>query len=278
MSSAKRVATSPAEKIPENKKITMLQRTPQASSQPPADPTKGSLVKFEVEKINDSPFYGTLSEIEIVYIWEKILGRSRDEIFAMTYNRSLTRNFRVTFKLTSQIETSSIYPEPTFVFQRKRQDSEVDFDTQACKIIGYSTVKPAEIGQLTRITVKTNEFTVDVKQIVPWLAKFGSVSSNYDFEKNSMGIRTDIFETEIVLKKHVPEFLPIAGRKVLVHYPGIPRGCNNCYQLGHLKRNCRSKKIDWIDRVAELLNSGEFEEELFEGWIPILAQRKPQKK
>jgi hypothetical protein len=89
-----------------------------------------------------------------------------------------------------------------------------------------------------------------------------------------MGIRTDVFETSILLKEHVPEYLPVAGRKVQVAYPGIPKGCNNCFAVGHLKRNCKSKKVEWLDRVAELRASGRFEDDLFGGWIAILEQRR----
>jgi hypothetical protein len=283
---SKRPANSPPEKIPTSKKTTMnVQiRKPQTSGSqsapaltPAQDPTKGSLFKFEVVGINNKPFYGTLAEVEIIHIWEKILGRSQDEIFAMSYNRSLTRNFKVTFKLKSSAEPSDLYPEPTFEFHRLRTDAvdaEKDFDVITCKILGYLSAKPAEIGQYTRVTVKTNDFAIEPLQILPWLAKFGSVSSNFDYEKNSVGLRSDVFETELLLRKHIPEHLPIGGRKVLVHYPGIPKTCNNCYRVGHLKRNCRSTKRDWLERVAELRASGDFEDEMFEGWISILEQRK----
>jgi hypothetical protein len=284
-SQSKRQASSPAEKLPSTKKMTTLAAAPvptkpsnQAKSpqanQAVQDPTKGSLIRFEVVGINEKSFYGTLSEIEIIYIWEKVLGRDKDEIFAMSYSRSLTRNFKVTFKLKAQVEAADLYPVAAFEYHRKKQDatSDDDYDVITCRFIGYLTVKPAEIGQFTRITVKTNDFTIEPQQIVAWLSKFGSVNAVHDYEKNSVGLRTDVLETEILLRRHIPEYLPIAGRKAQVSYPGIPKACNNCYTVGHMKRNCKSKKRDWIHRVAELRKSGEFEDELFGGWIAILDQ------
>jgi hypothetical protein len=273
---SKRQASSPAEKVPENKKPVTEDKAPMPGvpKKPQAvDPTSGSLIKFEVVKINDASFYGTLSEVEIIYIWEKILGRSKDEIYGMSYNRSLTRNFRATFKLNAQVETANIYPEQAFEYHRPKPGSDEEFDVLTCKFVGYSNIKPVEIGQVTRVTVKTNDFSVTPSQIRAWLSKFGTVSPIFDFERNSVGVRTDIFETEIKLAKHIPEYLPIAGRKVLVSYPGIPKACNNCYETGHLKRNCKQKKRDWLDRVRELKDSGDFEDELFGGWISILSQR-----
>ncbi len=264
----KRLATSPAEKTPSTKRPM-----PPKKSQSQGNPAGGSLFKFEVIGINDKPFYGALAECEILHIWEKTLGRDREELFAMSYNRSLTRNFRVTFKLNAITVPGEVYPEPNFVFYRKSANPDAtdeEDDAIHCRIIGYNNVKPVELGQLTRITVNTNDFAVSPEDIIPWLAKFGSVSSNSDYERNSLGIRTDVFETEIVLNKHIPEFLPIAGRKVQVAYPGIPKVCNNCFQTGHMKRSCKSKKKDWLERVAEIRKTGEFEDELFGGWIGLL--------
>jgi hypothetical protein len=282
MSSVKRVANSPAEKAPDLKKPDkkpepeqkMKPTQSQASKEQGAAAASGSLVKFEVVSINGAPFYGTLAEIEIIHVWEKVLGRCRTEIFAMSYNRTLTRNFKVTFKLTSQALSGNIYPEPTFEYHRKKPGTETDeFDVLVCRFIGYTNVKPAEIGSLARVTVKTNDFTIEPKDVMAWLAKFGSVCVEVDYEKNSLGIRTDVLVFEVVLKKHIPEFLPISGRKVLINYPGIPRECNNCYRTGHLRRNCKTKKRDWIERVDELRRSGDFEDELFGGWLTILAQK-----
>jgi len=175
----------------------------------------------------------------------------------------------------SQILASELYPEPLFEYRRKKPDADIEgeYDVVACKFIGYSDIRPAELGQLVRVTVKTNEFSVQPEEIIPWLSKFGSVKSlGIEYERNSLGIRSDVFETELLLRKHIPEFLPIAGRKLQVGYPGIPKACNNCYQLGHMKRNCKNKKKEWLERVGDLRQSGEFEDELFGGWIALLDQ------
>jgi hypothetical protein len=284
MSQQKRPASSPAEKPPVYKKLPpmppmppkMPPMPPKKPSEVARDPSKGSLIRFEVVSLNAKPFYGSLSEVEIIHIWEKVLGRSRDEIFGMSYNRSLTRNFKVTFKLTAQILTSDLYPEPIFEFHRQKQGAEVgedEVDVFTCKFIGYLDAKPAELGKLTRVTAKTNDFTVDPKEVFNWLIKFGSVNAHHEFEKNSLGLHTDVMVCEIVLHRHIPEYLPIAGRKVQINYPGIPKACNNCYNVGHMKRNCKTKKKDWLDRVAELRGTKEFEDEMFGGWISILEQR-----
>jgi hypothetical protein len=282
-STSKRVASSPVEKMNQKKRVeanTAIQPTPTtaapSTSAAAVDAKSGSIFKFEVVSINDAKYYGVLSEPEIIHIWEKLLGRSREEIYAMTYSRSLTRNFRVTFKLHASVEPSELFPEPTFEHVRPKPGAtrEDEVDVLVCRIIGHGAVKPAELGQLTRVTVKTNEFTVTPDQIVEWLVKFGSVSSIRDYERNTLGIRTDLFETELVLKRHIPEYLPIAGRKVVVSYPGIPKVCNNCYEPGHMKRACRAKRVEWIDKVKEFRDSEEITDEMLGDWVAIIEREK----
>lgn len=233
---------------------------------------KTTKIVFEVDELNGKKFYGALSEAELLYIWEKIFKRTKEEIFAMSHSRSLTRNFRATFILKNQIDNRDFFAEPNFEYRRKG-DKEGETDVFACHFVGYNREAPAELGKLTRITVKTNDFAVDPVKIQAWLAKFGTVSANFDFVKNSLGIRSDVFETEIVLQRHVPEFLPIDGRKVCVSYPGIPKSCINCYMSGHMKRGCRRPKVEWIDKVNEFKKSGEFSNDMFGDWIDIIQQK-----
>jgi hypothetical protein len=89
-------------------------------------------------------------------------------------------NFKITFKLNFQAETYDICPETTSVYRRCKQGSTDNNDKQ----IGFDNVIPAKIGLVNRITVKTNNFSVNPNQIIPWLARFGSVGGHQDFEKS----------------------------------------------------------------------------------------------
>jgi len=264
--SLKRTATSPAEKQP-HKKSTMPPKKFVAA-------TDGTKVTIEVFGINDKDYYGSLSDAELLFIWEKTFNRCQDEIFGMSQKRGLNRHFRGTFTLNTVIQHSDIWREECFVFRRRAIDakSDDDYDSVHCRIIVKNKPAQAEIGNIVRITATTNEFSVSPDDIGKWLCKFGSVSSNYDYVKNSVGLRTDVLEVDLLLRKHIPEFLPISGSKVQIAYPGIPKACINCYKFGHMKRNCRGAKVDWIQRVAEFRKTGEFEDSLFGKWIQILDQ------
>jgi len=261
----KRVATSPVEKQP--KKAVM---PPKRTANPAVEGTK---VIIEVFGKNESEHFGTLSEIELKSVWEKQLGRGMDEVFGMSQKRSLARHFRATFTLNVILQPSEVYSSDRLVFRRQIPNgTEDDYDSIHCRILVINKPKPAEIGHNVRVTATTNDFSVSPDDIGKWLTKFGQIGSSYDYVKNSIGARTDVLEVDLVLRKHIPEFLPIAGKKVQINYPGIPKACIRCYKTGHLKRNCKGVKVEWIDRVTELRKTGEFPDELFGDWIKILDQ------
>lgn len=72
------------------------------------------------------------------------------------------------------------------------------------------------------------------------------------------------------LKRHIPEILPIAGRRLFVTYPGQLKQCKRCFEQGHVSTTC-NLKVDWLDYIIKLISSGEFKIELFEGWKTALT-------
>ncbi len=217
-----------------------------------------TLVKIELDSINDKPFYGQVSDDELLYIWVGVFERQKEELFGITSTKSLTRNVRATYKLNEPFNLRSL-KGPVFKYEKYLDDGTVEVISG--KIISYDTVKPAVLGEPTKITVKTN-FGVEPTGVLNWLKLYGTVAPQYGFRNKtnaagiSLGLKTDVFETEIALNKHIEEFLPMYGQKVQVYYAGIPRQCNRCYVVGHLRKECNNKKIDWIEYVQRLVASG----------------------
>lgn len=223
-----------------------------------------TLVKIELETINGKPFLGQISDDELIYIWVQVFKRSKDELFGTTSTKTLTRNVRATFKLKDPIKVQEICESGFFVYEKFLDDGSSEEITG--RVLGFGFTKPAEIGELTKITVKTN-FGVEPAGILAWLKLYGTVAPQHEFKINqNTGLRTDVFETEIVLKKHVEEYLPMYGQKVQVHYPGIPRMCNRCYLVGHLRRECNNKKRDWVAYIVDLIEEGGIKKELVGSW------------
>jgi hypothetical protein len=212
------------------------------------------LVKIELLTINGKDFFGQVSDDELLYIWVAVFGRKKEELFGVTSTRTLTRHVRGTFKLNSAIKLQDVYGSSNFAYEKFLDDGSNEEITG--RILGYDAVKPAEIGDLVRVTVKTN-LGVESTGVVTWLRLYGSLTSKQNFIPHpTTGLNTDTFEAEIILKRHIEEFLPMYGQKVVVNYPGIPRMCNRCYLTGHMRRECNNKKREWIQYIIDLLDAG----------------------
>ncbi len=47
----------------------------------------------------------------------------------------------------------------------------------------------------------------------------------------------------------------------------MPRQCNGCYKLGHMKWECTQEKLNWRGYVLEMKETGKFEKSLFGSWL-----------
>jgi len=72
----------------------------------------------------------------------------------------------------------------------------------------------------------------------------------------------------VKLRKPIPQFLPMFGYKVRVFYKDITRVCTNCYQAGHLKRECQNQSKSWLHHVVDFITDNEhIEENDFGYWM-----------
>lgn len=247
---SKRPPTSPISNM--NKKGTVN----------PHETSKDKLIKVEFETINGKPYFGQISEEELLYVWITVFKKPRELLFGVKSTKSLTRNVRATFKLTASVKLHEEFPNENFCYENFLDDGQTERITG--RILGYK--KKAELGQITKITVTTN-FGVEPPGILNWLQRYGTVSAKYNFAKNSeTGVYTDVFETEICLSRHIPEYLPMYGQKVTIAYPGIEKVCNKCYVSGHMRRECGNPTREWIKFVIDYIKEEKIPEELIGSW------------
>jgi hypothetical protein len=259
MSYGKRQATSPRENMAKNTKADYEVDTE-------------TLVKIELETLNGKPYLGQISDDELIYIWVKVFNQSHDNLFGVTSTKTLTRNVRATFKSNSPVKLTDLSKTAEFVYEKFPDDGQSEVISG--KILGFGALKPAQLGELVKVTVKTN-FGVAAPGVLDWLKNYGTLSASHQFVVNpSTGKHTDVLQTEIVLRRHIEEYLPMYGQKVQVYYPGMPRMCNRCYTVGHLRRECNNKKREWIEYVISLLQDGRFSEEMVGTWRNAVARWK----
>ncbi len=78
------------------------------------------------------------------------------------------------------------------------------------------------------------------------------------------------------MKKHIPDTLPIRGKKVKIAYPGIPLLCYKCWKLGHGHWECPDEyKTNWLELVADFFADERVSEEMLGSWIDLLYKFHP---
>lgn len=245
-----------------------MESTNKKPSYNPFETSKDKVVKIELSTINGKPYYGQVSDEELLFIWVSVFKKSRDLLFGVKSSKSMTRNVRATFKLAAPIKLNEEFPSENFSYENYLDDGATE------KVVGkvLGLIKTADIGQSTKITVATN-FDVEPPGVINWLSRYGAVSSKYSIVKNEeTGLFTDIFETEIILSRHVHEFLPMYGQKTTISYPGIPKVCNKCYVAGHMRRECGNPERTWIEFVIDLINKEGIEPDMVGSWAAAITR------
>jgi hypothetical protein len=103
--------------------------------------------------------------------------------------------------------------------------------------------------------------------LFPAIALLIHTLKNSSYIKNSRGFNTPKYELQATINDHIPEWLPMYGKKVRIFYHGMMRQCNGCYKLGHMKWECKEEKSNWKTYVATLRSTGNFEDVLFGSWL-----------
>ena len=122
------------------------------------------------------------------------------------------------------------------------------------------------------------------QKVLAWLSNFGKPltpleEETYSFRSDDKDeckdpVGTGNLSTKMTIEKEIPQFLPMMGRKVRVYYRGITKLCINCYQPGHIKKNCQNSTIGLIDYVEKFKDNKNFLDELYGNWIKILKLNK----
>lgn len=85
------------------------------------------------------------------------------------------------------------------------------------------------------------------------------------------------FKLKMKIHEHIPQFLPIDGRKVKIYYRGIIKTCTNCYETGHLRKDCENVQTSWTEHVANFIESSpEIDKKLFGKWVKIAQKWRTQ--
>jgi hypothetical protein len=229
-----------------------------------------TLVRIEIFRKNDKQFDGRLSRQNILDIWKEALRRNPEEIDGFASIQIRGRALRVNFRLKKAVIAGDIFKRSEFEWECENASG---CDFYLGKVIGLSN-STAQIGETVTVCVNRTALEFTDEQIKKWLVHFGKIEGTFVYNLDKLGYKTDDIEVELKLRKHIPEFLPMYGRKIRIFYVGMKKQCNNCFGVGHLRADCQENKKDWFSFIDELVKSDEYEIELFGEWPDVIKRKR----
>ena len=194
------------------------------------------------------------------------------------------------FKLKTAINVDELLSRQYFEFRRtSSRNGRSHVDIISCKIRGLrkpgsmqAHANPQGAGTNARhlddgtriVKLEGCDYRIPKLVLLNFLAFFGVIKSEitedlFDDGSNpeSEGDGTNrTYSVTIQIKKPIPQFVPILGRRVKIHYPGVQRLCNKCFGK-HQKQACQSPKISWPDYVRLFISRNpDITKQLFGRW------------
>jgi hypothetical protein len=247
-------------------------------------------LEVEIQSINDQPFRGSITRQEAKHrIYKEALGCPFSNFRGARtgYKKCPT----VTFMLKKAINIDDLAPFQDFSFERKykKADGTDVVDVLKGKLKGVRTVyggdaTPSFSDEWTRIVkVEGCDYRVSGDVILEWLGLYGDVLTDLvedvfeDSEDSEGENTTGIYSVKMRLNQNIPQLLPVDGRRIKIYYRNIIKLCTSCFGQ-HSRRDCKEKRVKWIDYVADFINSNpQIDPALYGRWTTILERENKQR-
>ena len=199
-----------------------------------------------------------------------------------------------TYRLRELMEVEKINPEE-IILKRTRVDEngqkyKAEIICKARNISENPRNSESENAQ-NKVWVKLDDtqYKIESHEIIQWLELYGDVLSDVledqsevnaadvdkdsdlsdserDYMKCIVNRGNGTVKVQMIINEDIPQYLPMFGKKIRVYYRGIIRTCTNCYQNGHLKRNCMNVKRQWVSYVMDFMNMNDVPKEMYGRW------------
>jgi len=240
----------------------------------------------DVLKRNGQDFKGTLKRAEaFLSIFIGALGFPKEEFDGAILG--FKGNPTVMFKTKSKFNIDERFAGlATFNYSKnvKTETGEVQTHTYECSIRGVRV--PGEgaaraNSRYTWVKIEGAEYQVPPAMIKKWLLQYGDLMTDLSEELEELEVSSDeekelytgtemptgVYSVQMLIKKPIPQFLPMDGKRIKVYHRGIKRICQNCFCSGHYRVNCSQERVDWMDYVDYFILESGFDEEMFGKWV-----------
>jgi hypothetical protein len=178
----------------------------------------------------------------------------------------------IEFRLKEVIDIDSLPSEFDFVIKR---DNGIE-DNFSCKVNGANDRPNERRGEQedpdapwTRwVSIEGTTYSHKTKITKEWLLKYGEFLTELEEDKtvlidedgdigecSELTVGVGNLKVKMRITDHIPQFIPMNGRKVKIYYRGMEKMCINCYRPGHMKVDCEEDQVVWLEYVERFIAS-----------------------
>ena len=236
------------------------------------------LITVDIWSIDGQDYKGTVRPKEARdQIYQGALSLQRDNLHGMEFE------FRghpvITFRLKTQVNIDLQFESEIFSYERLDKDGPKVIQGKI-RGIRLQTPNPDFYrGEGRRVKIKNCKWSLKEEEIEKWMESYGKVlvpiteethdmqDSDPDLDEDPIG--TGNYWLTMRLDKPIPQFIPMLGRKIEIYYRGMKQVCVNCYEAGHKKNDCKNQRREWVNYVAEFIETNDLSPEMYGKWFEI---------
>jgi len=183
----------------------------------------------------------------------------------------------ISFRLKSKINSDKLPRKFSYEKKTKLDDGTEISSEYCCQIKGVRPPRQVDDGIRT-VTFEKCGWKLTHQQIIKWASYYGKVLSPVTESKDTdldPDVRPDDntvgcgdLKVLVKIRRPIPQFLPMYGYKIRLYYKDIPRMCSNCFQTGHVKKDCENATKTWLHHVVDFISENDqIDEEDFGYWM-----------
>ena len=265
-------------------------------------------ITVDINTIDGSAMKDQLSMVEQMKIYQKMGLKSSN------YNGTcpgFDGHPTYTYRLKEMIDIKTI-PSADITISRLKRNADGTKSVQkiCCRVRGIDDEPRKSTRQdsafdpnIKWLKFEKTRYEFEATQMVDWMRSFGQLLTepteeteklvlsepedsddddlcsvlDGDFKAGLPEVRgTGTYKAKIKLTQPPPQYLPIYGQKVRVHYQGIRKMCTKCYRNGHIKKECKGDRVTWIEYVKSFVESHpNIPKEMYGRWWDVLRKEFP---
>lgn len=248
-------------------------------------------IEIHVLRLNEEPLKTSVNPQLGINICRMVLKLPRDEIHGIDLNWK--GHPVIEIRLMNQINIDDLPESFNYSLKRAGDLGDANYYCEISGIRRYQHHLPRHEEEedpdepwFRWVSIEGTGYTQKEQVIKTWLQKYGEILSDFEEEKITVvdpdpedgeslefEVGSGRFKVKMKILNHIPQFLPMNGRKVRIYYRGMIKLCANCFEPNHLKSECSNEKKPWIEYVADFLEENDdMGPELFGRWVQAVKK------